>query len=271
MPDIDTPHAANGRGFGYIPNDEVPALLFSAHPARANVAIPPSAFLKVPPSLDQLSLGSCTANAAAMCVAILALARGLMVWLARLSIYFGARRRLGAQYVSRDSGAMPDDALATIQAGEAGPENLRPYEIAKFTQPPSAAELAVAKRYSIKKYALTGDLVLEAKIAQASGFPIDHGFMIRHDRRGGLQIDHVGDDGVYPWDPSQNASNAGHSTVLIGYDDARQAFLCCNSWGVDWGTELPGQPERGKGMYWIPYAMFAANDVSDRTAVTDWS
>lgn len=263
--------AANGRGFGWIPNANPPALLFSAHPARANIAIPPEVFLKVPRSLDQGPLGSCTANAAAMAVAILALARGFIIWLARLSIYFGARRRLGPQYVTQDSGAMPDDALATIQAGEAGPESLRPYDVATFQRAPTLAELAAAKTHSLKKYALTGDVVLEAKIALASGFPLDHGFQIRHDHRGGLQIDHVGVDGVYPWDPTAATSNAGHSTTIVGYSDSRQAFLVCNSWGDDWGCEVPAQPERGRGCYWIPYAMFASADVGDRSAVTDWS
>ncbi len=265
------PHAANGRGFGYVPNENPPTLLFSAHPARANVAIPPSAYLKVPPSVDQGPLGSCTGNAVAMCVAILSLARGLMVfWLSRLSLYFGGRRRLGAQYVTRDSGAMPDDVLAAAKAGEAGPENLRPYDITKFQNPPSAAELAAASGHSIDFYGLTGDVVLEAKIALASGFPVNFGFVIRHDPRGGLQIDHVGEDGLYPWDPTQPRSNAGHDTVLVGFDDAKQQFAVVNSWGIEWGCELPGQSERGHGCYLIPYAMLASSDVSDRSAVTDW-
>lgn len=37
----------------------------------------------------------------------------------------------------------------------------------------------------------------------------------------------------------------GHATCLIGYDDARKAFLLRNSWGVQWGDG---------GYTWFPYS-----------------
>jgi hypothetical protein len=51
-----------------------------------------------------------------------------------------------------------------------------------------------------------------------------------------------------------NASNSyegGHAVLLIGWDDAKQAFLCKNSWGT-------GGPN-GDGTFWIAYEGHANN------------
>jgi hypothetical protein len=258
----------SGRGFGWIPNDKPPARLFSSHPASTVDALPPRAFLTVPPALDQEALGSCTANGAALCVAILAAAHGLSVWLSRLMGYLESRKLLGPQYVSVDSGAMPDDALAVIADGKVGPESLWPYAIEKFARTPPAEAYAAAKRHSLKSYALT--TVDEARQAIVARFPVNFGFSLRG-AGGILQIDRIGPDGVYPWSPAEPLTNEGHDTVVIGYDDDRKAFCVANSWGAEWGTTIPGQESRGRGAYWMPYAMFASDDVSDRAAVTDWS
>lgn len=267
MADFDS----GSRSFGWIPNRPNPAALrFSTHPASYVVALPPARILSVPPSLDQGALGSCTAHGVAMAVAILARARGLMVWLSRLMIYFGARKRLGT--IGEDSGAMPDDALATVKAGEAGPESLCPYDVARFRETPPAAALAVARAHDLDFHDLDleGDVVLAAKVAIASGFPVNLGFRLRAHPSGGMEIDHLSAAGVLNWNPGHTLTRAGHDVLVVGYDDAIQAFWVVNSWGTNWGVELPGQPERGRGCFAMPYTMFASGDVSDRSAVTDW-
>lgn len=261
-----------GRGTGWIKNDTPPTRLFSAHPA-AVAAVPPRAFLMVPPSLDQGALGSCTANATAMGVAILSATSGDQVWVSRLMVYLEARKLLGAQYVGQDSGAMPDDALAVIHAGKAGPESLWPYAITKFTLTPPPLAYAAAQAHAVEFHSISSSAVngvAEAKQAIAAGFPVNFGFSLRENATG-MEIDNLGPDGTYPWDSGDHLTNEGHDTLIVGYDDARQAFCVVNSWGQAWGVGIPGQPDRGRGCFWMPYAMFASSDVDDRSAMTNWS
>lgn len=263
----------SGRGFGWIESPDDPsALAFSAHPAATNPVVPPRTFLTVPRSLDQGALGSCTWNATAMAIAILALSRGIVVWLSRLMGYREARILMGPQFVNQDSGAQPDDALLVAQRGLVGPESLWPYDIAKFKQKPPPEAYAAATAHSLKSYKIPqAGCVLAAKQALAARFPVNMGFRLRANAQGVMQIDRLV-AGVYPWTTAEPFANPpeGHDVLLVGYDNDKQAFLACNSWDDDWGVEIPGQPDRGRGAFWIPFAMFASSDVSNRSAVTDW-
>lgn len=46
---------------------------------------------------------------------------------------------------------------------------------------------------------------------------------------------------------SMTGSTFGHSMVLVGYDDARNAFKLVNSWGTEWGEN---------GYAWVDYSFF---------------
>ena len=50
-------------------------------------------------------------------------------------------------------------------------------------------------------------------------------------------------DGVYVWD-GESPADGGHSVIVIGYDENRDAWLAKNSWGTNFG-EL--------GYFWIAY------------------
>jgi Papain family cysteine protease len=74
------------------------------------------------------------------------------------------------------------------------------------------------------------------------------------------QFDNLGPGGIY--NDSTSASTGGHAVSLIGYDDAKGAFLLINSWGANWGTN---------GYGWIAYSLLGntitnAYDVIDRPA-----
>ena len=263
------------HGFGWIPNRANPnALRFAAHPASTipAAALPPRKFLVCPPSVDQGALGSCTANACAHIVAILELVVGMWVWISRLMVYREARLLLGAQYLTQDSGAMPDDALAVVAGGKAGPESLWPYDVSKFTVKPGADAYAAAKPHSISWHDFDGDgdVVLSLKQAIVAGMPVNVGFTLRADARGGMAIDHVGSDGAYLYDPAQPLTKAGHDVVAVGYDDDLQAVALLNSWGESWGGMLPGQMARGRGIFWVPYSMWKSTDMANRSAVASW-
>jgi hypothetical protein len=59
-------------------------------------------------------------------------------------------------------------------------------------------------------------------------------------------LHHLGPDDVYAQPSSRELGK--HAMVIVGYDDARQAFKVMNSWGRGWGDG---------GFGWIAYATFA--------------
>ena len=44
----------------------------------------------------------------------------------------------------------------------------------------------------------------------------------------------------------------GHAVPIVGYDDNRKAFLCQNSWSLDWGN---------KGFFYMPYSVFTSKII----------
>ena len=48
--------------------------------------------------------------------------------------------------------------------------------------------------------------------------------------------------GVY--ERTTDQAEGGHCVCCVGYDNARQAWLCKNSWGTGWGED---------GFFWIGY------------------
>jgi hypothetical protein len=57
----------------------------------------------------------------------------------------------------------------------------------------------------------------------------------------------------------KTAGEVGHVVLLVGWDDAKQAWLIKNSWGADWGE---------KGFGWIKYG---SNDIGKYAAWIDGS
>ncbi len=58
-----------------------------------------------------------------------------------------------------------------------------------------------------------------------------------------------------PLHKKNEAIQGGHCVIFVGYDDAKRAFLCQNSWSEDWGR---GAVKGEGGLFWMPYS-FALN------------
>ncbi len=74
-------------------------------------------------------------------------------------------------------------------------------------------------------------------------------------------------EGIYIWD-GVSAADGGHSVIVIGYDDGRQAWLAKNSWGTRFGEF---------GYFWIAYdsgtgfgsETWQARDLNQRPQLRD--
>jgi C1A family cysteine protease len=128
----------------------------------------------------------------------------------------------------RDVGALPIDEFV-FDGGWCGRQ-------------PTAAELERAKQFRIKSWAAFDATVLD-KVKQqlARGVPV---IFATHSTR---KMDALRGDAVLEED---DVPGEGHSMVVVGYDDAKRAFLIQNSFGQSWGN---------KGYGWFGYEYWKRN------------
>jgi outer membrane protein OmpA-like peptidoglycan-associated protein len=139
-----------------------------------------------------------------------------------------------------NSGARISDALAV--QGQIGALPIRDYTTMNCNQPPGPADKARAGGYRIGEFRrVRPDRIDDVKGELARGRPVPFGMMVTQ------EFMRLRGDDIYDL-PPRNAKG-GHAMVLVGYDDARQAFKLINSWGPKWG-------DRGYG--WVSYRAFAA-------------
>jgi C1A family cysteine protease len=228
--------------YGWIP--DIPDQrdhLYAAPPAFL-AALPPSTDLRsgCPAVYDQGQLGSCTANAIGGAIEFDRLLQKLPDFApSRLFIYYNERVIEGT--VNSDSGAQIRDGIKTVASQGVCPEPEWPYDIAKFTQKPSAKAYtdAVTDR-AISYQSLVQDLN-QMKGCLASGYPFVFGFTVY----ASFDTAAVAKSGHAPMPGSGERVIGGHAVMAVGYDDASQWFLVRNSWGTGWGLA---------GYFTLPYS-----------------
>jgi C1A family cysteine protease len=201
------------------------------------------------PIVDQGSLGSCTANAIASGLReYLLLAIGSeLTQLSRLYLYWHERNLEGT--VNEDSGAYIRDGMKVLQQRGCAPEELQPYDINKFTLPPSAAAEAAAPPFKIPAYHRITDLT-GVKAALAKGLPVVIGIAVYES----FESFNVSMDGNVPMpDKTKEKLLGGHALLIVGYDDTKQQAIVRNSWGATWGDH---------GYCYLPYAYFADPELT---------
>jgi len=198
------------------------------------------------PIENQLSLGSCTANAG---VGLLEYyenrAFGNFIDASRLFLYKVTRNLLGW---TGDTGAFLRSTMKAMALFGAPPEANIPYDISKFDQEPSAFAYSYAQNYQSMSYfrldqaGMAPQQVLDrVKQFIAAGYPSMFGFTV---------YNYGSNHGEFAFPSPTDKAIGGHAIVAMGYDDSRQignskgALKIRNSWGTAWG-------ESGYG--WLPY------------------
>jgi len=208
------------------------------------------------PIENQLSLGSCTANAGVGIVEYFERRSfGKHVDASRLFLYKVTRNML---HWTGDTGAFLRSTMGALVLFGVPPEEYWKYIIADFEKEPSAFCYAFAQNYqAITYYRLDpfgtpkADLLNRIKTDLAAGLPSMFGFTVYS------SYTQASTTGKIPYPTPGEKIVGGHAIVAVGYDDNMKikntnmgavettgALLIRNSWGTGWGSS---------GYGWLPY------------------
>jgi C1A family cysteine protease len=222
------------------------------------------------PVENQLSLGSCTAQAAVGIVEYYERrAFGRHLDGSRLFVYKTTRNLMG---VVGDTGAWLRNVIGALALCGVPSERYWPYVVADFDNEPSAFVYSIANNYEAIRYfchdplgsnRLPADVLKSVKVYLTAGIPSMFGFY------GFPSFGNANAPGNIPYPCPTERAAWGHAIVAVGFDDTRVivntrcnkkttgALLIRNSWGTGWGDQ---------GYGWLPYAY-----VLSGLAVDFWS
>lgn len=196
-----------------------------------------------PAALDQGQLGSCASHALSNCLRYHLKLGKLGDWQpSRLYIYYRGRVNLEGRQPTEDCGMCIRNTCVVANTFGVPEEPYLPYDISKFAIAPSKEVDARAANHKNIQYYSVNQTLAELKQALADGNPILCGIMVYQ----AFMSVAVASTGIVPMpDKTKEQALGGHAQLLIGYSDAKQAFLAMNSWGR-WG-------EAQSGCSWLPY------------------
>ena len=229
------------HGTGQLPDAPDPSDgIYRPAPATLR-ALPPATDLRpfCPEPYDQGQLGSAVAQAVAAGLEFSRRRQGVDVFTpSRLFIYYIAREAAGQQ--DSDSGTTFRDALQAVNRYGVPPEAEWPYIRNKFAQRPSRSAYRAASRHAAIAYKRVAGRLDQLKACLAEGYPILLGFPVYNS----IWDPEVAKTGRVPIPSESDQWIGGHAVMMVGYDDAEQAFIVQNSWGSGWGQD---------GRFFLPY------------------
>jgi len=217
----------------------------------------------MPAIVDQLALGSCTANSTTR--AFMYARKAVNVMLSRLFQYYKTREIEGT--TSEDSGASNRDAAKSTNKNGICSEKYMPYDILKFAEEPSLEAVSDAStKKSLAYYSLSS--IDEVFTSLAKGIPV----VIGMDVYESFESKATAKTGVMQMPVIAERLLGGHSVLIEGKNDVlkfkrpsllkrlfnmilgistppscKGYFKVANSWGADWGDE---------GYFYMPYDYF---------------
>jgi len=162
-----------------------------------------------------------------------------LIQVSRLFEYYGTRAIEGT--VGEDSGATIRDAIKCGAKFGVADEATWPYDVAKFTVNPSAAVWTAAASHLVTSYHSIADGDISTmKATLAMGYLVGFGFQVYEY----FMSADMAKKAFLPLPGAKEQLEGGHAVCLVGYDDAKGAFLVRNSWGTNWGLG---------GYFWMAY------------------
>lgn len=249
----------------------VKSMLTKVRAAKPAPKLPAAVDLRpwCPPIENQLSLGSCTANAGVALVEYYERrAFGKHIDASRLFLYKATRNLLKW---NGDTGAFLRSTMEAMVLFGVPPEEYWKYVVADFDKEPSAFCYAFAQNYQALNYfrldppgTAPAALLSQIKTNLTAGLPAMFGFTVYN------SYTQASATGKIPYPTAGEKIVGGHAVAAVGFDDGMKiknsnpgaaettgALLIRNSWGTGWGAA---------GYGWLPYAY-----VTNHLAVDWWA
>jgi C1A family cysteine protease len=204
----------------------------------------------MPPVYNQLTVGSCTAQAIAAALDYDRKQRQKeFMDPSRLFIYYNERDMEGT--VGQDSGAYIRDGIKSVADLGVCHEALWPYDIARFKDRPDSKCYEEAVQYQALRYErLDNRSLYSLKYALAKGHPIVFGFAVYES----FETREMANTGIGKMPGRKERMLGGHAVLAAAYDDSIGRFLIRNSWSSSWGM---------KGYFTLPYEYLTSTDLAD--------
>lgn len=246
-----------GHGLGWLPDlPDQRDLIFDAAAVLAKIAVPVPQQIdlraKCPPVYDQGQLGSCTANALAAAFDFDRHVEGdPFMTPSRLFVYWNERDLEGT--TGYDAGARIRDGVKVLRGIGTPPETDWPYVIANFTEKPDAKSFSDAKHNEALTYQriLTphADPTRDMLACLAHGYPFVSGITLYES----FESPAATKTGVIPMPSPSESVLGGHAILVVGFEAAKQQFICRNSWGEAWGDH---------GYFYLPFAYLTSHGLA---------
>ena len=187
-----------------------------------------------PRIFDQLSIGSCVANAVNAMVQYVERHDQDPDYdrLSRLWTYYYAREKIGT--VNEDSGCFIRDGVAVTAERGVPREKFWPYDINKFTVEPTAGEKSAPEHKTLEYRSVLDGNEQDMRACIAEGYPFVYGFAVYN------TFWNIRSDGK--WLGERGPIDGYHAVACWGYDFRPGAFgfplggwIIRNSWSNEWG------------------------------------
>lgn len=176
-----------------------------------------------PPVYDQGQIGSCTANASLVAYQVEANKQPQNTTkqqdascssdLSRLFLYYNSRLREGT--VDSDSGAMIPDVMDSLQQDGVCDEALHPYDVSRFTFPPSEEAKTEALNHTVVDCSPVNQNADEIKQTLLNGHLVIFGFLVFPSMMSPV----VARTGCVPLPSPREQPVGGHCVAICGWDD----------------------------------------------------
>jgi C1A family cysteine protease len=240
------------RKYGWRPSFHDPRDLKYSLKMPRMVDLPKKVDLRpeMPTIWDQLDLGACTAHALGAMYWHVTKKLGQTVFMpSRLFVYFN--ERVVEKTVNEDAGSTLRTGIKTLARQGVCPEEMWPYDVAKFKRKPLKKCYEAGVGEKITEYRrLDNRSLVELKTCLAEGNPFVFGFVVFKSFEDG----DVSTTGVMTMPDADDQPLGGHAVCCVGYDDERQVFIVRNSWGEEWGD---------KGHVYVPYSFVTDTQYCD--------